>query len=66
MTKLSHPGSLLYFPGRPFLAGLDTHCPPKWSEWKVDSMGFLYSPRTPESKFGRENYDLPKLEVTQD
>ena len=27
MTKLSHPGSQPYFPGRPFPAGSDTHCP---------------------------------------
>ena len=40
MTKLSHPGSLPHLPGRPFPAGSDTHCPPKWSGWKVDSMGF--------------------------
>ena len=39
-TKLSHPGSLPYLPGRPFPAASDTHYPPKWYGWKVDSMGF--------------------------
>ena len=66
MTKLSHPGSLPYLLGRPFPAVSDTHYPPKGSGWKFDSMGFPYSPRTPESEFGREIYDLSKLEVTHD
>ena len=64
MTKLSHPGSLPYLPGWPFPAGSDIHCPPKWSDWKVDSMGFRNIQRTPELEFGREIYDLPKFEVT--
>ena len=66
MTKLSHPGSLPHLPGRLFPAGSDTQCPQKGYGWKVDSMGFPLSPRTPESEFGRESYDLPKLEVTHD
>ena len=66
MTKLSHPGSLPYFPGRPFPVSSEIHCPPKASGWKVDSLGFPYSIRTPELEFGRESYDLPKLEVTHD
>ena len=66
MTKLSHPGSLPYLPRWPFPAGSETHYPPKASGWKFDPMGFPWSPRTPESEFGRESYDLPKLEVTQD
>ena len=66
MTKLSHLGSLSYLPGRIFPADSDIHCPPKEYGWKVDSMGFLWSPRTPKSKFGQESYGLPKLDVMQD
>ena len=66
MTKKSHPGSLPYLPKGPFPTGSETHYPPKASGWKFDSMEFPWSPRTPESEFGRRSYDLPKLEVTQD
>ena len=64
MTKQSDPGSLPYFPERPFLDGSETYFPPKASGLKFDSMGFPWSLRTPELEFGRRSYDLPKLEVT--
>ena len=63
MTKQSHPGSLPYLPERPFPAGSEIHFPSKVSDWKVDLMGFPWSPRTSESEFGRRSYDLPKFEV---
>ena len=66
MTKQSYPDSLPYLPERPFPTGSGTHFHPKTSFWKLDSMGFPWSPRTPKSEFGRRNYDLPKLEVTHD
>ena len=63
MTKQSYPDSLPHLPGWPFPAGSDIHYPPKGSGWKFDTMGFPWSPRTPKLEFGRESYDLPKLEV---
>ena len=66
MTKQPYPDSLPYLPERPFPASSSTHYPPKTSNWKLDSMVFPWSPRTPESEFGRSSYDLPKLEVTHD
>ena len=66
MTRLPYPDSLPYLPERPFPADSDTHCPLKASCWKLDSMDFPYSPRTPKSEFGQESYDLPKLEVMRD
>ena len=66
MTRQSYLDSLPYFPGRPFPALSDIHFHPKGYGWKFDSMGFPKSPRTPESEFERESYDLPKFEVTHD
>ena len=66
MTKQSHPGCIPYLLERPFPACSGTQCPSEISGWKLDSMGFPWSLRTPESDFGRRSYDLPKLEVMQD
>ena len=66
MTRQPYPASLPYLPERSFPTGSSTHCPPKASGWELDSMVFPKSPRTPESEFGRESYDLPKSEVMHD
>ena len=38
-----------------------THCPPQAHGWNLDSMGFPYSTRTPETEFRRKSYGRPKL-----
>ena len=58
LTKLSHPGNLPYFLERPFSTSSGTQYHPRTFGWKLDSMVFPWSPRTPESKFGRESYGL--------
>ena len=50
----------------PALTFLIEKCPPQEHGYNHDSMGFPYSPRTPEMEFRRRSYDLPKLEVTHD
>ena len=66
MTKQPYPASLPYLPECSFLDNSRIHYPPRESGWKLDSMGFQLSLRTPESEFGRGSYDLPKLEVMHD
>ena len=66
MTRQPYPAGLPYLSKRPFPTRSGTQCPPKESGWNIDSMGFPWSPRTPESEFGRRSYDLPKFEVTHD
>ena len=66
ITRQPYSDSLPYLPEFPFPASSSTHCPPQTSELNLDSMGFPYSLRTPETESRRESYDLPKLEVTHD
>ena len=40
MTKLSHPGSPPYLPGRPFPTVLDAQCPPKGLAGKLTQWSF--------------------------
>ena len=40
-----------------------THCPPQAYVWNLDSMGFPYSLRTPETMFGQRSYGRPKFKA---
>ena len=66
MTRQPYLDSLPDLPGSLFPARFSIHCHPQAYGWNIDSMGFPYSLRTPETEFVRRSYDLPKLEVSHD